>query len=118
MPSFIKPYKHYKADVIERVVEDCEAGRNVESSGGCPADASTMRRWVREFRERGGRALQCMISQLPAGRHGAYAVAPNPLCITLLRQLSLLLHEYRLPEGGGVIGKVNVILTTRNCGFL
>jgi len=117
IPSFIMPHKHYKSDVVERVVGEAEAGRNVEHSGGCAADASTMRRWVREFEKRGEWAAGCLNSKLPAGDGGQGA----PLDfqgMPLLQQLARLLRGYPAQGGGGVIGNVNIILTTRNCGFL
>jgi transposase-like protein len=117
IPSFIKPYKHYKADVIERVIEKEEAGENVENKGGCAADASTMRRWVKQFKERGERAAGCLVSKLPIG-HKAQVGSLDLSGMTPLQQLSRLLREYQMPERSGVIGNVNVILTTRNCGFL
>ena len=116
-PSFIKPYKHYKSDVIERVIKDAEAGNNVENLSGVAADASTMRRWAREFKERGRRAVDCLISQLTT-KHKSHVVL---LCLekmSLLQQLAQLLREYPAQESGGIIGNVNIILTTHNCGFL
>jgi len=117
IPSFIVPNKHYKADVIERAVEGAEAGDNVEALGGFSVDVSTMRRWVRDFKMRAQVAVRCMISELATLRHA------NMSCIdlqgmTLLRQLSRLLLEYPAQDSGGVIGNVNIILTTHNCGFL
>ena len=117
IPSFIKPHKHYKADVIERVVEEAETGGNVEHSGGCAADVSTMRRWAREFKEHGEWAAGCLSSKLPIAQE-EHVTPPNFQDMTLLQRLSLLLREYQLPEGGGVIGRANIILTTQNCGFL
>jgi len=118
-PSFIKPHKHYKADVIEQVVKEAEDGDNFENSGGCAADASTMRRWVGEFKERGEQAVVCLISKLPTA-HKAHTDSHNLRNMTLLRQIAWLLreYEYTLPESGGIIGTANIILTTRNCGFL
>jgi len=115
LPSFIRPHKHYKADAIERVIENEEAGNNVEISV-CAADASTMRRWVKAFKVRGEQAAACLFSKLPA-EHNAHI---GSLGVTLLQRLFRLLREYPLPEPerGGVIGNANIILTTRNCGFL
>ena len=117
IPSFIKPNKHYKADVIERVIEEAEAGGNVEGLSGCAADASTMRRWVKDFKERGEQAASCLISKLPAA-HNAHILSLDLHGMTLLQKLARLLHEYPVRDGGGVIGNANIILTTQNCGFL
>jgi len=117
IPSFIEPHKHYIADVIERVIKGAEAGDNIESISVCAADISTMRRWVREFKGRVQRVVSCLISGLPSVRK-AY-IGPHDLQnMTPLQQLARLLREYPPKESGGVIGRVNITLTTRNCGFL
>jgi len=116
-PSFIKPHKHYKADVIERVVKHAEAGKNVEGLGGCAADISTMRRWIKEWGERAEWAVGCLISKLPAMRK-EYICSLDLQNMTLQQQLARLLSEYPASERGGIIGNVNIILTTHNCGFL
>ena len=50
IPSFLMPYKHYKAEVIEKVIFEAE---EKEVLSDCPADDATMRRWVNQFKERG-----------------------------------------------------------------
>jgi hypothetical protein len=117
IPSFIEPHKHYKADVIEQVIKGAESGDNVERVSVSAADISTMRRWLREWEARGGRAASCLISMLPAVRK-AYISSHDLQDMTLLQQLSMLLIEYPAQDGGGVISNVNIILTTHNCGFL
>jgi len=117
IPDFIKPYKHYKADVIERAISETEAGNNVEDLGGCAADASTMRRWVREFKARGEQAVDSLFSKLPTV-HSEHIGSHNLQDMTLLQQLARLLCEYPVSESSGVIGATNIILTTQNCGFL
>ena len=117
IPDFIKPHKHYKADVIERAVGEAEAGGIIENLGGCAADVSTMRRWVREFKERGEQAVKGLISKLPT----VCEAHADPLVVrdlSLLQQLDRLLREYPASKSGGVIGRANIILTTKNCGFL
>jgi len=118
IPSFIKPRKHYKADVIERVIKGAEAGDNIERSSMSAADISTMRRWVREWVDRAERAVSCLISKLPTARRKEYVGLHDFQYTTLLQQLALLLDEYSVQESGGVIDRANVILTTHNCGFL
>jgi len=117
MPNFIMPHKHYRAGVIEGVIAEHEGGKNVEHLGGCSADVSTMRRWIRQFRVRGALAAGWLISLLLTlhERHINFLELQNR---TLLKQLVRLLREYPAPKGGGVIGRVNIILTTQNCGFL
>jgi len=117
IPDFLMPHKHYKSEVIERVIAESEKGEVIEHLGGCAADVSTMRRWVRQFRERGAWAVGWMVSTLLT----AYEIHISTLKLqnmTLLKQLTRLLREYPASRGGGVIGKVNIVLTTRNCGFL
>jgi len=113
-PSFIEPHKHYAADVIERVIKEAEAGNNIEKLGGCSADISTMRRWVREWAVRVGRAVTCLASYLATVRKAQVDLHE----LTTWQQLIWLLGEFPASERGGVLGRVNTILTTHNCGFL
>ena len=117
IPDFIMPYKHYEAKVIECVLMEAEEGGNVERQSDCAADASTMRRWIRQFRERGARAVGWLSSVLFEiyARHVSILELYNK---KLFKQLARLLREYPVPASGTVIGKVNVILTRYNCGFL
>jgi len=112
-PSFIEPHKHYAADVIERVVKEAEAGNNIEDLGGCSADISTMRRWVREWVVRVERAVICLASILAAVRKAQIDLHE----LTPWQRLVRLLGEFPAPERGGVLGRANIILTTHNCGF-
>jgi len=117
LPEFIAPHKHYKAEVIEGVIAESEKGNIIEHLGGYAADVSTMRRWVRQFSERGAQAVGWLVSVLLTAyeRHVGSLKLWN---MTLLKQLARLLFEYSAPERGGVIGRVNIILTTQNRGFL
>jgi hypothetical protein len=99
------------------VIGEAEAGNNVERLSGCAADATTMRRWVNQFRGRGVQAVGWLLSTLLTvyeKRIGSIELRNR----TLLKQLTRLLREYPIPEIGGVIGRSNIILTTQNCGFL
>jgi len=117
IPEFIMPYKHYKAEVVERVVAESEGGGSVERLGGCSADVSTMRRWDRQFKVRGVKAVGWLVSTLITLRdiHVSSLELANR---ALLKQLARLLHEYPQLRGDSVIGRTNIILTARNCGFL
>ena len=117
IPEFIMPYKHYSAEVIEHVITKSENGGSVECLGGVSADASTMRRWCRQFKERGQQAVGWLISILLDlyERQISLLKLQNK---TLLKQFALLLNEFPIPERDGVLGRVNIILTMRNCGFM
>lgn len=117
IPSFVMPYKQYKASVIESVIAATESGVLVERIDGCAADFSTMRYWVRQFRERGAQAVGQLLSILLTlyDRHVSLLKLQRK---GLLKQLARLLREYPVLENGGIIGRVNVVLTTQNCGFL
>ena len=83
----------------------------------CPADDATMRRWVNQFKERGAQAVGWLLSVLFTlyDRHISAVELHNK---SLLKQLALLLREFRIPENGGIIGRANIILTMYNYGFL
>ena len=117
IPDFIAPHKHYKAEVIEEVLLTYEGGDVIEDLGGCAADVSTMRRWVRQFRNHGAEAVGWLISVLLRvyDRHIGTLKLQNK---SLMKQLARLLREYPDSENGGVIASVNIILTAQNCGFL
>ena len=117
IPDFIMPYKHYKAEVIESVISEYENGNNVEYLIGYTADVSTMRRWVRQFKERGAQAVGWLLSTLLSLYNHRISMLKLQN-MTLLKQLALLLCEFQLPKTSGIIGRVNIILTTQNCGFL
>jgi len=116
-PDFIMAYKHYSAKVIESVITESESGRVVEQFSGCAADVSTMRRWIKQFNVRGAAAVGWLIAAL-------FEVYDHHLRVfelqhkKLLKQLARLLREFPNFNGGSVFGAVNIILTTRNCGFL
>jgi hypothetical protein len=116
IPDFIMPYKHYEAAVIEAAIsedeEKCEAG-----SSESPADESTIQRWVRQFRERGTEAVGRMQSIIyrVQGRHISILKIHNR---RLLKQLDYLAQAISSGNTGGVIGRVNAILTRYNSGFL
>jgi len=111
------PHKHYSAEVIESVIVESERGEIVEHFSGCAADVSSMRRWVRQFKVRGASAAGWLIAAL-------YELYNRHLRIfelrekKLLEQLIRLLHEFPNYNGGSIFGAVNIILSTRNCGFL
>ena len=117
IPDFIMPYKHYKAEVVEKVIAAHGKGENVERLDGCAADISTMRRWIGQFEKRGELAVGWLISILLSvyERHVTLLELQNK---TLLKQLARLLREFPTLKTGRVIGRANIVLTTQNCGFL
>jgi hypothetical protein len=133
------PYKHYKAEVIEKVIFEAE---EEEVLSACPADDATTRRWINQFKERGSQAVGWLLSALFIfySRHISAVELHNK---SLLKQLTVLLREYRIPENGisrepadrrfsgatkelceslrvssSIIGRANIILTMYNYGFL
>jgi len=117
LPNFIMPHKHYNCDVIESVIAAAEVGWIVEQSGICTADISTIRRWIRQFKVRGAVAVGWLLSILfeVFNTHIRAFELHNK---KLLEQLSRLLCEFKNRSSDSVLGAVNIILTTRNCGFL
>jgi len=111
------PHKHYCADVIESVITESENGRSVEQFGSCAADASTMRRWIKQFNVRGTSAVGWLLSAL-FELYGQHLRVFELRHKKLLNQLARLLREFPNSNIGSVFSAVNIILTTRNCGFL
>jgi hypothetical protein len=116
IPDFIIPYKHYEAAVIESAISKVEAEGRIRL-GDCPAAGSTVWRWVNQFEERGALAVGCLLAILYTV-YGLHISALELQDRSLLKQLARLTREIPIPEAGGVIGRVNVILTRYNSGYL
>jgi len=115
IPSFIKPNKQYEAEVIEEAIKAQEAGELKRSD--CPANETTIRRWVREFREGGSVAvgwLQSIIYNI-YNEHISVVETKKEGLMTQLERLTGRLLGNRV---GSVIGRANIILTKYNHGFL
>jgi len=114
IPDFLMPYKHYETAVIERAIERDEAKSGLSD---CAADDSTIRRWINQFKERGVRAVGYLLSAL-------FTIYERYLSIIelkgkeLLKQLARLTREFSDPINESTLGKVNVILSHLNKGFL
>ncbi|MCL1855804.1 MAG: DUF6431 domain-containing protein [Clostridia bacterium] len=116
IPEFIMPYKHFEAAVIEAAIWEVEEKGDLGLSS-CPADESTIRRWIHQFGERGAQAVGWLLSILYAvydERIGALELQNKGL----LKQLARLAREIPAPETDGTISRVNIILTSHNAGFL
>ena len=111
------PYKHYKAEAIENVINAAEKGNNVEYLVGHAAEVSTMRRWVRQFKERGELAVGWLLSVL-LSVYEQHITLLELQHKTLLKRLARLLREFPAIKTDSIIGKANIVLTTQNCGFL
>jgi hypothetical protein len=108
------PHKHYKAEVIEAILET--EGKDI-SLNSCPADDSTIGRWVDQFLERGAQAVGWLLSILCTvyERHLSTVKLQNK---RLIKQLGLLARELPIPRTDTLIGAVNIILTRHNYGYL
>jgi len=116
IPDFIMPYKHYEAAVIEAAISKAEEEGSIRLID-CPAAGSTVWRWVNQFRERGALAVGWLLSILYT-LYGEYLSALELADQGLLKQLARLARKFQSPVTGGIIGRVNVILTRNNSGFL
>jgi len=114
-PDFVMPYKHYMGAVIEAVLIASE--ENDQGSSFCPADDSTMQRWVNQFRERGARAAGWLLSILFMV-YGQFISALDQQNMSLLKRLAYLTQQFPVSETGVIIGRVNIILTRHGRGFL
>jgi len=116
LPNFLMKHKHYEASVIEAALAKVEEEGSYNISD-CPAWNSTVRRWDKQFKERGADAAGWLLSIL-------FTVYDK--CISLIRlhekwllkQLAIIAEEFPVASGGGVMGRVNIVLTSHNCGFL
>ena len=116
LPDFIMPYKHYETAVVERSIwrayEEKEQGLSE-----CPADESTIRRWLSQFHERGTAAAGLLRAILFRVRDRHISIL-DILNMSLMKQLAYLARAISANEICSVIGRVNGILTGYNSGFL
>ena len=116
IPDFIMPYKHYMGEIIEAVIEGLE-GNGIDFSS-CPADNTTVQRWVNQFKERGEQAAGWLLSIL-FNMYGGLVSILEQQNKGQLKRLASLVQQIPTPtETNGVIGRVNIVLTRYNVGFL
>ena len=116
IPDFIMPQKHYEGAVIEAAISKAEEEESLRLNES-PADDSTVRRWINEFKERGARAVGWLRSKLFIA-YGVHISTLEMQSKKLLKQLASLALKLHALGSGGVIGSVNIILTRYNAGFL
>jgi hypothetical protein len=116
IPEFIMPYKHYTAEVIEAVLWEREEAGGLGLSS-CPADGSTMQRWVAQFNRRGAMAVGWLLSILYTV-FGQHLSALELQGKGAMEQLARITQALPNPGAAGVVGKANVILSRHNYGFL
>jgi len=116
IPSFIEPYKQYSATVIERVILEHETRGDIKTSD-CPANDSTIYRWIRQFKERGAQAVGWLLSILYTvyGQHISVIKVQQE---GLLKQLDQLTQRLLTCNTVGIISRTNIILTKYNHGFV
>jgi hypothetical protein len=115
IPSFIMPYKQYGAEVIEAALEHEETGGMASSD--CPASDTTIRRWVRQFGERGAQAAGWLLSIL-YGIYGQHVSAIEQQGEGQLNRLGRRARRLLPASGRGAIDRANIILTKHNHGYL
>jgi len=116
LPSFIEPYKQYSAEVLETVITEYETTGNIKTSD-CPASDSVIYRWIKQFKERGARAVGWLQSRLYT-MYGEHISVIKVQQEGLLKQLDRLTQRLLACNARGIIGKANIILTRYNQGFI
>jgi hypothetical protein len=115
IPDFIRPYKHYSASDIEFVLRDMEDGissEHVETA----ASISTIKRWQREFREKGSQAA----GALKALFFRIFDKTINEIRLSgikIFRALEYILEQFPgIDSSGLAIGDANLWLTNHMAG--
>ena len=110
------PYKRHETEVIEKAIREEE--QKSKSTSDCPAENATIRRWVKQFKERGKAA----VGWLGVILHRIAERYISPLWMKekgLLEQLAYMAHSIlSKPTDDRVIGTVNIILTRYHHGYL
>jgi hypothetical protein len=115
IPDFVRPHKHYSACESELALRDAEDGippGKIESA----ADISTVRRWIKEFRNRGEHAASVLKSKLPT-QNNIVAKKLNGECAKIFPILEMLLEKLPKIESSHLtIGECNQWLTKSGIG--
>lgn len=116
LPDFIKPYKHYSAADIEFTLRDIENGAATEQANTA-ASTSTVKRWVREFRDRGFQAVGALRALL----HNIFDETINEIKLTGLKIFGALEHILdafpTILSNSLAIGDANIWLTHHMAGI-
>ena len=115
IPDFIKPYKHYGAGDIEFTLRDIEDGIAAEHIDTL-ASTTTVKRWVKEFKERGKQAAGALRALLK----NVFDKTINEVRLTglkIFRSLEYILEQLPEIESSGLaIGDANLWLTNHMAG--
>jgi hypothetical protein len=116
IPSFILPYRHYEAEVIEEALTCNEASGDLTLLES-PVNNSTLYRWLRQFKERGTLAVGWLLSIL----YDIYDIAISIVKLaaeSLINQLDYLSLRLLGEVGVYTLGRVNIVLSRHNRGFV
>jgi hypothetical protein len=116
IPSFVLPYRHYEAEVIEETLTDYEESGDI-SLLESPVNNSTLYRWLRQFKERGTLAVGWLLSIL----YDIYDIQISlvkQVAESLMSQLNYLSLRLLGSVGASILGRVNIILSRYNRGFV
>lgn len=110
LPDFIRPYKHYAAADVEFVLRDVEDGATYEQVDAT-ASISTVKRWVKDFGQRGRYAIGALRALL----NNIFDKTINEIRLTGLKifeTLEYILDNFPKIESNSLsIGDVNIWLT-------
>lgn len=116
IPDFIRPYKHYCAADIEFTLREIEDGATTEQADTA-ASTSTVKRWVREFKNRGCQAVGALRALL----HNIFHKTINEIKLTGLRIFDTLEHildNFPTIESNSLaIGDANIWITHHMAGI-
>jgi hypothetical protein len=115
IPDFLMPHKHYETNVIEDTVMDPEEDELFLVD--CPAEDSTIRRWLGQWQKRGPRAvgwLQSLLFRMFGRQLGLLGWDEQ----NIRRQLKRLLKELGQPDARAIAGRTNRVLTAYGHGYL
>lgn len=116
IPDFIKPYKHYCTADIEFTLRDIEDGAATEQANTV-ASTSSVKRWVREFKNRGYQAVGALRALL----HKVFDKTINEIKLTGLKIFGALEHILdafpTIESSKLAIGDANIWLTHHMAGI-
>lgn len=116
LPDFTRPYKHYCAADIEFTLRDVENGAATEQAN-TSASTSTVKRWVRDFKNRGFQAVGALRALL----HSVFNETINEIKLTGLKIFGALEHILdafpTIESNSLAIGDANIWLTHHMAGI-
>lgn len=115
LPDFIRPYKHYDAEILEMVIEDDEAEIVAEDMEQ-EVSGSTIRRWLQRYKKQKSDYLGALQEYLYRLKEKVFSVVGKDLL--KLKNFEEFIDELpQIVSSRCMISKINLWLVNGNSGL-